>query len=612
MVGFGGINPAGRASFHHAYRRLVIDKLDQEKQDGTFASLAKLMRLDGNSQESTVRQYIKDHTLIRKIEIFDPHTVNWNSSATIKMTNAESITFKIPTKQLPETIPNNWSLTKISNKETQIICEDSLKVLLPDERVSKVTSAGQVPSGFDPAALYASRSHPRGLQLTVYGASDAIQSTGFEVEELRNLVRPDEIAVYSGSAMGQLDNDAYGGLLQNPLTGRRPTSKHCALGLPEMPGDFVNAYILGSVGETAGIIGACATFLYNVKRAIEDIRSGNKRVVIVGNSEAPVVPHVIEGYRVMGALAEDEELKALDESDICDNRRACRPFSSNAGFTCAEASIWLVLMDDQLALESGARILGSVPDVFVHADGYKKSIPGPGIGNYLTVAKAMASAKNLLGEEVLKQGSFMQAHGTGTPQNRVTESHILNELAKTFGINSWLTGAVKCYVGHSMAPAGGDQLSAILGTWEDGLFPGIKTIDHVAEDVHDSHLHLPFDDIKIDPSSMPVGFVNSKGFGGNNATGFFVSPSKTEELLRKRWGVKALTEHKKRSEKIEEAAENYNLRADDRDTKPIYQFGEGVVDGEELTISPEEIIIPGFKESVSLDINNPYSDLSSE
>ena len=65
---------------------------------------------------------------------------------------------------------------------------------------------------------------------------------------------------------------------------------------------------------------------------------------------------------------------------------------------------------------------------------------------------------------------------------------------------------------HSMAPAGGDQLSAILGTWEDGLFPGIKTIDHIAEDVHDSHLRLPFDDIKIDPSSMPVGFVNSKGF----------------------------------------------------------------------------------------------------
>ena len=47
------------------------------------------------------------------------------------------------------------------------------------------------------------------------------------------------------------------------------------------------------------------------------------------------------------------------------------------------------------------------------------------------------------------------------PANRVTESHILNE-AQQFGIEQWLVGAVKCYVGHSMALAG-EQLAAILG-----------------------------------------------------------------------------------------------------------------------------------------------------
>ncbi|HNF09694.1 MAG TPA: hypothetical protein PLX36_10580, partial [Pseudomonadales bacterium] len=29
IVGFGGINPAGRSSFHHGYRRLVLDVLDE-------------------------------------------------------------------------------------------------------------------------------------------------------------------------------------------------------------------------------------------------------------------------------------------------------------------------------------------------------------------------------------------------------------------------------------------------------------------------------------------------------------------------------------------------------------------------------------------------------
>ena len=612
MVGFGGINAAGRASFHNAYRRLVIDSLPEDKQNQTYTSLAKLMRLENDGLLPETREYIKDHTLIRKIEIFDPESVIWQSAASLKDSETSSMSFIIPSKQLPESIPESWTLKKINDKETLVSCSDSLDVLLPDKRISKVTSAGQVPTGFDPSALYASRSHPRGLQLTVYGASDSLKSTGFSIEELRNLVRPDEIAVYSGSAMGQLDENAYGGLLQNPLTGRRPTSKHCALGLPEMPGDFVNAYILGSVGETAGIIGACATFLYNVKKAIDDIRSGSKRIVVVGNSEAPVVPHVIEGYRVMGALAEDDALRALDQSDFCDNRRACRPFSSNAGFTCAEASIWLVLMDDELALSSGARILGSVPDVFVHADGYKKSIPGPGIGNYITVAKAMASAKSLLGEKTLQKGSFMQAHGTGTPQNRVTESHILNEMAKNFGINSWLTGAVKCYLGHSMAPAGGDQLSAILGTWEDGWFPGINTIDHIADDVYDSNLNLPFNHVEVDSSSLPVGFINSKGFGGNNATGVFVSPEKTLGLLKKRWGIKYLSSYYQRVEKIELSAQEYNEKADDADTKPIYQFGEGVIEGEDLKISKTEVVIPGFDLPISLELENLYPDLQDE
>ena len=51
----------------------------------------------------------------------------------------------------------------------------SLDVLTENYMRTSVNSAGQLPSGFDPKDLYASRNHPRGLQLTVYGASDAVQ-----------------------------------------------------------------------------------------------------------------------------------------------------------------------------------------------------------------------------------------------------------------------------------------------------------------------------------------------------------------------------------------------------------------------------------------------------
>lgn len=609
MVGFGGINSAGRLSFNHAYRRLVIDQMSQVQRDRTYRSLGELMGQSDHSTAAT-RAYIDANTLIRRIDLFDPDRVTWQSAANLNGVDDEVLSFIIAKRQLPERPPTDWQIEAVNDKEVRVTASDALHVLLPEERTSKVTSAGQLPTGFDPSNLYASRNHPRGLQITVFGASDAIRSTGFTVDELKSMVRPDQIAVYSGSAMGQLDDEAYGGLLQNPLTGRRPSSKHCALGLPEMAGDFVNAYVLGSVGETAGIIGACATFLYNVKRGMDEIRTGQKRIVVVGNSEAPIVPHVIEGYRVMGALAEDEALKSLDDSAQCDNRRACRPFSSNAGFTVAESATWLVLMDDELALQSGARILGSVGDVFVNADGYKKSISGPGIGNYITVGKALASARAILGEQVLKHGSYMQAHGTGTPQNRVTESHIFNELAQNFGIDNWLVGAVKCYLGHSMAPAGGDQLSAILGAWDNGWVPGITTIDHIADDVFDSNLNFAMQHTEIDPSAMPAAFVNSKGFGGNNATGLFLSPDQTRQMLTQRWGHAAMTSHENTNEAIQEVASAYDNAADDGSVLPIYRFGEGVLNGNDISIKPLEMRIPGFTQSVSLDLENPYPDMS--
>jgi acetoacetyl-[acyl-carrier protein] synthase len=343
---------------------------------------------------------------------------------------------------------------------------------------------------------------------------------------------------------------------------------------------------------------------------MDEIRSGSKRIVMVGNAEAPITPSVIEGYRTMGALAEDEALMALDGSATPDNRRACRPFSGNAGFTLAESSVWIVLMDDALAMESGARILGSVGDVFVNADGYKKSIPGPGIGNYITVAKAMASARTMLGEEGLRHSTYMHAHGTSTPQNRVTESAIMSELAQAFDVPQFTIAAIKSYLGHSLAPAGGDQLAAILGAWQDGIIPGIKTIDHIADDVAQDRLHFPMRDQERDMDSMRGAFVNSKGFGGNNATGFFMSPQQTEQMLEKRYGTKALTAAKRRQESIEQKAQTYNAAADDGDIAPIYQFGEGVLEGSDLKITDQEITVPGFAQKIRLSGDNPFEDMS--
>src|SRR5690606_24081589 len=122
----------------------------------------------------------------------------------------------------------------------------------------------------------------------------------------------DEVAVYAGSVMSQLDENGFGGLMQSRLKGGRVTAKQLALGLNTMPADFINAYVLGSVGSTGSVTGACATFLYNLQRGIEAIGSGQARVVIVGNSEAPITLECIDGYGTMGALATEEGLRLVE------------------------------------------------------------------------------------------------------------------------------------------------------------------------------------------------------------------------------------------------------------------------------------------------------------
>merc|ERR1711879_74804 len=122
-----------------------------------------------------------------------------------------------------------------------------------------VQSGAQLPRGFDPATEYRSRHHPRGLQMAIYAASDALGSLGIEWETLRQHLAPDEIGVYAGSLMGQLDQQGHGGMTQASLLGKRVSSKQCPLGMTGMPADFVNAYVLGNLGSTGSMAGACAT-----------------------------------------------------------------------------------------------------------------------------------------------------------------------------------------------------------------------------------------------------------------------------------------------------------------------------------------------------------------
>ncbi|MDE9567313.1 beta-ketoacyl synthase, partial [Xenorhabdus bovienii] len=87
--------------------------------------------------------------------------------------------------------------------------------------------------------------------------------------------------------------------------------------------------------------------------------------------------------------------------------------------------------------------MAAVPDVFVNADGIKKSITAPGAGNYITMTKAVSLAANITSKDSVRNRSCIIAHGSSTPQNRVTESQVFDYVAKAFRISNWKVTAPK-------------------------------------------------------------------------------------------------------------------------------------------------------------------------
>tara|TARA_B100000524_G_scaffold40192_1_gene19419 strand:+ start:441 stop:2312 length:1872 start_codon:yes stop_codon:yes gene_type:complete len=615
IVGFGGYNSAGRSSFHQGFKRTIIESLNEVDKRNTILSLACLMGLvswkddtyisasgEFLNEEEVIKAYegiVLAGTLIREIEHFDSRAIPGNKK--INFASEKKLVFKMLKRDLPEHPPKDWKIKILTNSEVEVTSSGKTEFFVSSHYELSSKAAGQLPRGFCPESYYTSRFHPRGLQMAILGVNDALKSVGISWDLLSKNLSPNEVGVYSSSVFGQVNEEAFGGLFKSRLRGDRTTSKQVPLALNSMPADFINAYVLGNIGHTEATTGACASFLYTVNSAIRDIQAGQCRLAVVGNSEAPITPEMSEGLSSMSALVTEDGLKRIDGLDEVNWRSSSRPFGENCGFTLAEASQYIILMDDKLALELGAIIYGAFPGVFINADGIKKSISAPGPGNYLCFARAVSSAISLLGEKSIQNNSFVHAHGSSTPANRKTESEVLDRVAEAFDIFDWPVTAVKSYVGHSMAAASGDQVVSALGTFSYQVIPGIKTIDRIAKDVSQERLSFLLHDKDVSENPMDVAFINSKGFGGNNASGYVISPKKTEELLMLKYSDKDFSNYLTKREFALEKASIYCKRADQGDLDIIYKFGEEQIEDSKIKISKSGISIPGYEKDILFD-----------
>ncbi len=561
LVGFGGLTPAGRGSHNLSYSRMIYDlESDQNK----FNYLKSVLTLCGLIDETTEAPEIEQLILSKENEVLE-----------------NTLMRKLDYEFFRNTF---WSY----------------------DYEMPANACGQLPFRLDPVTHYASRQHPKALGMSIVGFTDAMSDAGFDLRKEIDTYGRDKVGCFAGCAVMNMDRYSGDGLFASYPMGKRASSKHISFTLPEMTADFINAYVTGSLGITGHFIGACATSLYNLNAGVELIKSGKSELVIVGAAEAILGPPAYIGFSAMGAMATDERMtnlqQLLGEGDDLDYTKFCRPFGDNMGMVCGESAGFAILMSDRLALEVGANIRGCFLNVNINADGNKKSISGPGAGNYFSVGKTFKDIETVFGSKTLQEKSCFLAHGTGTPLNRITESHIVSTFAKEFGIENLPVTSVKSKLGHTMGTAGMDQIWCGLGALESQKLTGICTIPKLADDVFKDNLDFFLENKEFN-SQKDIAFLNSKGFGGNNATSALISSNLTEELLQRRFTDKELKAWKKKREATFKLREKNFELAVNSDIEPIYEFDKDVLDLTDLEISKKNIKTKtGFNYALNSDL----------
>ena len=163
----------------------------------------------------------------------------------------------------------------------------------------------------------------------------------------------------------------------------------------------------GLRGECYGTVSACAAGAHAVGTGMRLVRGGVLDACLVGGAEAGITPLAAGCFEGMGATS---------ESGIC------RPFDRRRdGFILGEGAGALVLEDEQLARERGARILGWIEGYAATADAHHLTAPHPeGEGSGRAISKALADA-GWEGSDL----DYVNAHGTSTPLNDRSETMAL-------------------------------------------------------------------------------------------------------------------------------------------------------------------------------------------
>ena len=233
---------------------------------------------------------------------------------------------------------------------------------------------------------------------------------------------------------------------------------------------------------------ACSSALNAIMLGANMLRTGQVKAALVGGAESLSKFH-LNGFNTLMIL----------------DHEPCRPFDADRhGLNLGEGAGYLFIEPEAEAIARGATILGYIGGYANTCDAYHQTASSEnGEGALLAMSGALRMA-GLQPSDI----DYVNAHGTATPNNDLSESAALMRL---FGENMPAVSSTKAFTGHTTSASGGLEAAICVLAMQNGCIPANLNWANTAEG-----LIMPVTHTEYKPLRHIL--CNAFGFGGNESS----------------------------------------------------------------------------------------------
>jgi 3-oxoacyl-[acyl-carrier-protein] synthase-1 len=257
-------------------------------------------------------------------------------------------------------------------------------------------------------------------------------------------------------------------------------------------------------GAVCGFVSACASSSHALGYAMDEIRLGRQRRMIVVGAEDVTDESILPfaSLRTLSTSSEPSE--------------ASRPFDKKRnGFVGTGGSVVMIIEEAELARTRGAKIYAELAGWGQAGDGHSVAISHPeGAG----LREAMARTLRDAGVQP-KDVDYVNAHATSTLAGDRSEALALHAVFSSAGAQPKVS-STKALTGHALSQAGVMEAAFCALAIAEGFIPGAAHLDEPDEAC--AGLNLPRTSLEEAPRIV---LNNSSGFGGSNVCHVLRKPS---------------------------------------------------------------------------------------